>query len=94
MKDITKVIKNLLETKYSGGAKLIELLPDLMEHFEPNSTLEVSELIKEIEQSPDLAVVKYHWDMGDNIFREKYFIYINYKTVILENNHATIPFER
>jgi len=76
---IVEIIKNLLENEFSGGEKLIKLLPELIEKMLEfgKEIPEFNEILGEIEKSNDLKLLKYHKRLREGQYREKYFVYLN-----------------
>jgi hypothetical protein len=70
---------------HSGGIKFMELLPDLLtKEFSEEivitdqigrKSLNVDLIFEMIKQIPGISVLEYGMDLGDNTFREKFFIY-------------------
>lgn len=74
---LAEVIKKLLTDKHSGGAKLMELIPELYTIIEDKSIITPENIMESIENCPDLKVLTYHWPMSKDTLREKQFIYLN-----------------
>lgn len=88
--DIVTITKRLLQEKHSGGAKFLELLPDIIEEYRKeleNDTKSDTEnffkniagnqILNKIQESKELGVLEYYWEIAD-ILRNKYFIYLIY----------------
>ena len=74
---LAEIIKKLLTDNHSGGAKLLELIPELYPIIEDKTILTPDNIMESIENCPDLKVLTYYWPMSKTELREKQFIYLN-----------------
>lgn len=74
--NIIEIVKDLLRTEYSGGAKFLELISHLTLENHISSVADMSELLESLRADPDVGVLTYYWPLGA-VNREKYFIYFS-----------------
>ena len=78
--ELEDIIRNLLDTKFSGGCKVTELLAHVMEiYHKQHGELPVNKLFEEIEKiakkSKVIGMINYHWRMSPLMHREKTFVF-------------------
>lgn len=71
---LTDSLKYLLVNKFSGGAKLTELLPFIVDPYITRFNIDdVNKILNEIKNDKDLKILTYYWETN-GIQREKYFV--------------------
>ena len=85
---IQDYVRDLLLHQYSGGAKMMELIANLPPDFlaERENISIFDELLKAIEQSEDMGILKYSCPLVE-VRRMKYFVYLKGWHEILNRQH-------
>lgn len=81
MDKIIKIIKELLQKEFSGGAKFLDVLPFLLDTIDEEQLEEIflnpTCIIDHLKKSKDIRVLTYYCDMNGVVLKEKYFVYLN-----------------